>query len=73
VTARPVHPAPDLQRQLDALVAPVTTFERERPSDRGCRHSAQSWYIDRKSGVMGCDDCDDEARTATDGMKEPRR
>ena len=28
----------------------------ERPSDRGCQHSAQSWYI--KGGAMGCHDCD---------------
>jgi hypothetical protein len=73
VTARPDHPAEDLQRQLNELVAPITTFAGERPSDRGCRHSVQSWYIDRKSGVMGCDDCDDEARAGADGMKEPRR
>ena len=32
-------------------------YVNSRPSDRGCTHSAQSWYI--KDSFMGCHDCDD--------------
>jgi hypothetical protein len=31
-------------------------YVNSRPSDRGCMHSAQSWYI--KDSLMGCHDCD---------------
>lgn len=30
-----------------------------------CKHSMQSWYIDKATGRRGCSDCDDDAR-ATD-------
>jgi hypothetical protein len=61
-TGHHLLPRASLKRMAEELLERVTSFQGERPSDRGCKHSAQSWYIDKDGTHMGCEDCDEDSK-----------